>query len=152
MHPRRLVASRAGYLLGHHSPENRESSVRVALVSEHASPLAAIGGVDAGGQNVHVAELAAGLVRFGHSVAVYTRRDDPELAERLTTSAGYEVIHVSAGPPAPLSKDELWPHMGAFADCLTEMLKFSAPIWCMRTSVCRPGHPQRPLLASAFRC
>jgi len=53
--------------------------VRVALVSEHASPLAAIGGIDAGGQNVHVAELAAGLVRQGHSVAVYTRRDDKDL-------------------------------------------------------------------------
>jgi D-inositol-3-phosphate glycosyltransferase len=127
LRPRRLVSKRAGYLLRHHCPENREISVRVALVSEHASPLAAIGGVDAGGQNVHVAELAAGLVRLGHSVAVYTRRDDPDLAERQTTSAGYEVVHVSAGPAAPLSKDELWPHMGAFADCLTEMLKFQRP-------------------------
>ena len=35
--------------------------MRIDLVSEHASPLAAIGGVDAGGQNVHVAALAAGL-------------------------------------------------------------------------------------------
>ena len=104
-----------------------EIAVRIALVSEHASPLAAIGGVDAGGQNVHVAELAAGLVRLGHSVAVYTRRDDPDLAERLTTSAGYEVVHVPAGPAAPVSKDELWPHMGAFADRLTEMLKFQRP-------------------------
>jgi D-inositol-3-phosphate glycosyltransferase len=101
--------------------------VRVALVSEHASPLAAIGGVDAGGQNVHVAELAAGLVRLGHSVSVYTRRDDPDLAEQLTTSAGYEVVHVPAGPAAPVSKDDLWPHMGAFADCLTEMLTFQRP-------------------------
>jgi D-inositol-3-phosphate glycosyltransferase len=102
-------------------------AVRVALVSEHASPLAAIGGVDAGGQNVHVAELAAGLVRLGHSVAVYTRRDDADLPERLTTSAGYEVVHVPAGPAASVSKDDLWPHMGAFADCLTEMLKFQRP-------------------------
>ena len=101
--------------------------MRIALVSEHASPLAAIGGVDAGGQNVHVAELAAGLVRLGHSVAVYTRRDDPDLTERLTTSAGYEVVHVPAGPAAVLLKDELWPHMSAFADCLTEMLKFQQP-------------------------
>ena len=101
--------------------------MRVALVSEHASPLAAIGGVDAGGQNVHVAELAAGLVRLGHSVAVYTRRDDPDLAERLTTSAGYEVVHVPAGPAAPVSKDDLWPHMGAFADRLTEILQFQRP-------------------------
>jgi D-inositol-3-phosphate glycosyltransferase len=101
--------------------------VRVALVSEHASPLAAIGGVDAGGQNVHVAELAAGLVRLGHSVAVYTRRDDPDLAERLITPAGYEVVHVPAGPAAPVLKDDLWPHMASFADRLTEMLKFQRP-------------------------
>ena len=102
-------------------------AVRVALVSEHASPLAAIGGVDAGGQNVHVAELAAGLVRLGHSVAVYTRRDNPDLPERLTTSAGYEVVHVQAGPAAPVPKDDLWPHMAAFADRLTEMFKFQRP-------------------------
>jgi D-inositol-3-phosphate glycosyltransferase len=103
------------------------SAVRVALVSEHASPLAAIGGVDAGGQNVHVAELAAGLVRLGHSVAVYTRRDDPGLQERLTTAAGYEVVHIPAGPAAQVPKDDLWPYMAAFADRLTEMLTFQRP-------------------------
>ena len=32
--------------------------MRIAMVSEHASPLAVLGGVDAGGQNVHVAALA----------------------------------------------------------------------------------------------
>jgi D-inositol-3-phosphate glycosyltransferase len=103
------------------------SAVRIALVSEHASPLAAIGGVDAGGQNVHVAELAAGLVRLGHSVSVYTRLDDAGLAERMTTSAGYEVVNVPAGPPAPVPKDDLWPHMAAFGDHLTEMLRFQQP-------------------------
>jgi D-inositol-3-phosphate glycosyltransferase len=101
--------------------------VRIALVSEHASPLAAIGGVDAGDQNVHVAELAAGLVRLGHSVSVYTRRDDADLAERVTTPAGYEVVHVPAGPAAAVPRDDLWPHMAAFADHLTEMLKFQQP-------------------------
>ena len=101
--------------------------LRIALVSEHASPLAAIGGVDAGGQNVHVAELAAGLVRLGHSVSVYTRRDDADLAERVTTPAGYELVHVPAGPDAPVPKDDLWPHMADFADHLTEMLKFQQP-------------------------
>jgi D-inositol-3-phosphate glycosyltransferase len=102
-------------------------AVRIALISEHASPLAAIGGIDAGGQNVHVAELAAGLIRLGHSVSVYTRLDDADLAERVTTSAGYEVVHVPAGPAAPVSKDDLWLHMAAFGDHLTEMLKFQQP-------------------------
>ncbi|MDT5386686.1 MAG: D-inositol-3-phosphate glycosyltransferase, partial [Mycobacterium sp.] len=40
--------------------------MKIAMVSEHASPLAMLGGVDAGGQNVHVAELSAGLARRGH--------------------------------------------------------------------------------------
>lgn len=35
--------------------------MRIAMISEHASPLAHLGGVDAGGQNVHVAELSAAL-------------------------------------------------------------------------------------------
>ena len=39
--------------------------MKIALVSEHASPLAIIGSVDAGGQNVHVAELAKGLAALG---------------------------------------------------------------------------------------
>jgi D-inositol-3-phosphate glycosyltransferase len=88
--------------------------VKIAMISEHASPLAAIGGVDAGGQNVHVAELAAGLVRLGHAVTVFTRRDSAG-PERVTTGAGYDVVHVAAGPAQPLPKDDLWPHMPEFA-------------------------------------
>jgi glycosyltransferase involved in cell wall biosynthesis len=90
----------------------------VDLVSEHASPLAAIGGVDAGGQNVHVAALAAGLAQRGHAVTVHTRRDDAALPERVTTRDGYDVAHVSAGPPVPLPKDDLLGHMPAFAAAL----------------------------------
>ena len=51
--------------------------MRIAMVSEHASPLAVLGGVDAGGQNVHVAALASALARRGNEVVVHTRRDDP---------------------------------------------------------------------------
>jgi D-inositol-3-phosphate glycosyltransferase len=53
------------------------------MVSEHASPLAVLGGVDAGGQNVHVACLAQELGRRGHEVTVFTRRDDASLPDRV---------------------------------------------------------------------
>jgi glycosyltransferase involved in cell wall biosynthesis len=89
--------------------------MRIDLVSEHASPLAAIGGVDAGGQNVHVAALAAGLARRGHQVTVHTRRDDEALPEQVVTQDGYNVVHVPAGPPRAVPKDDLLPHMAAFA-------------------------------------
>jgi len=85
--------------------------MRIALVSEHASPLATIGGVDAGGQNVHVAALATALGARGHDVAVYTRRDDPELPRRVPLAERVEVVHIDAGPPRHIPKDELLPYM-----------------------------------------
>jgi glycosyltransferase involved in cell wall biosynthesis len=100
-------------------PDQRSTwGLKLALVSEHASPLAAIGGVDAGGQNVHVAELAAGLARRGHEVTVFTRRDDPDLPERVSTASGYDVAHVTAGPDRVLPKDDLLRHMPEFAAVL----------------------------------
>jgi glycosyltransferase involved in cell wall biosynthesis len=101
--------------------------MRIDLVSEHASPLAAIGGVDAGGQNVHVAALAAGLAQRGHEVTVHTRRDDESLPERVTTTDGYDVAHVAAGPPRELSKDDLLPHMREFARVLREQWSAEPP-------------------------
>jgi len=92
--------------------------MRVAMVSEHASPLAVLGGEDAGGQNVHVAALAQALARGGHTVDVYTRRDDPALAERVPLSPGVDVVHVAAGPPREIPKDELAGYMPEFGDRL----------------------------------
>ena len=101
--------------------------MRIDLISEHASPLAAIGGVDAGGQNVHVAALAAGLARRGHDVTVHTRRDDEFLPDRVGTPDGYDVAHVPAGPPTVLPKDELLQYMPAFADVLREQWTAAPP-------------------------
>jgi D-inositol-3-phosphate glycosyltransferase len=92
--------------------------LRIAMVSEHASPLAHLGGVDAGGQNVAVAELSGALARHGHEVVVYTRRDDPTLPERVDTEQGFAVVHVPAGPAECLPKDALLAHMGVFGDVL----------------------------------
>ena len=89
--------------------------MKIAMVSEHASPLAALGGEDAGGQNVHVAALSAALARRGAEVVVYTRRDDPALPRRVPMGRRVVVQHVDAGPPREIPKDELLPHMDAFA-------------------------------------
>jgi hypothetical protein len=53
----------------------------VAIISEHASPLACLGGPDAGGQNVYVDQVARQLARLGDRVDVFTRRDAPDLPE-----------------------------------------------------------------------
>jgi D-inositol-3-phosphate glycosyltransferase len=92
--------------------------MRVAMVSEHASPLAVLGGVDAGGQNVHVASLGTALADHGVEVVIHTRRDDPHLPRRVTLAPGVVVDHVPAGPPGPLPKDDMLPHMEDFAEDL----------------------------------
>ena len=96
----------------------RGDRLDVALVSEHASPLAALGGADAGGQNVHVAQLARGLAARGHRVTVYTRRDTSGLPATVRLGHGIEVRHVPAGPAEPVPKDELLPHMPEFSERL----------------------------------
>ena len=87
----------------------------VALVSEHASPLAVLGGTDAGGQNVYVAHLARALGALGHDVVVYTRRDDPATPDRVSLAPNVVVEHLRAGPPGPLDKDRMFPYMDDFA-------------------------------------
>jgi D-inositol-3-phosphate glycosyltransferase len=89
--------------------------MRIAMVSEHANPLAVVGGVDAGGQNVHVAALAAGLAARGHEVVVHTRRDDPSPPRRVPLCDGVVVDHVPAGPAVAIPKDDLLRHVPALA-------------------------------------
>ncbi|MCU1692694.1 MAG: putative glycosyl transferase [Frankiales bacterium] len=100
--------------------------MRVAMVSEHASPLAVLGGVDAGGQNVHVAALAAAMARRGVDVVVHTRRDAPG-PRKVRMGQGVTVDHVPAGPPCEVPKDELMPFMDDFADDLHRQWKRSRP-------------------------
>jgi D-inositol-3-phosphate glycosyltransferase len=83
--------------------------VRIAMISEHASPLSG------DGRHVHVTDLSAALAEQGHEVRVYTRRDDPAVAEAVTVPGGITVVHVPAGPPHALPDDLLLPYMGEFA-------------------------------------
>ncbi|HSI93836.1 MAG TPA: glycosyltransferase [Jiangellaceae bacterium] len=89
--------------------------MRIAMVSEHASPLAVLGGADAGGQNVYVGALATALAARGHQVDVYTRRDAFDLPPEKELCPGVTVVHVTAGPPRRVPKDELLPHMPTFS-------------------------------------
>jgi glycosyltransferase involved in cell wall biosynthesis len=87
----------------------------VAMVSEHASPLAVPGSVDSGGQNVYVGALAVELASRGINVVVYTRRDRTDTPRRVALAPGVEIEHVDAGPPTRLARDEFLPYAGEFA-------------------------------------
>jgi hypothetical protein len=90
---------------------------RIAFISEHASPLAALGGEDSGGQNVYVAEVTRNLSRLGYDIDIFVRGDgsQPTVVE---CSPSVRVVHLQVGPPHFLLKDALWPLMPAFRDAL----------------------------------
>jgi glycosyltransferase involved in cell wall biosynthesis len=86
------------------------------MISEHASPLAATGSVDAGGQNVYVAHTARQLSALGYEIDIFTRRDDPALPTVVRWHPNVRIIHVDAGPARFVRKEELLPLMADFAE------------------------------------
>lgn len=96
--------------------------MKIALISEHASPLAVAGGVDSGGQNIYVANVARQLYEMGHEVDVFTRRDRA-LLPLISEMDGVRVIHVPAGPPLQLPKERLLPYMREFAVFLVDFFR-----------------------------
>jgi D-inositol-3-phosphate glycosyltransferase len=95
----------------------------IAMISEHASPLATIGGVDAGGQNIYVAHTARHLAALGYAVDIFTRRDCESLPDIVEWMPGIRVVHVRAGPASFVRKESLLPYMAQFARIVVDHAK-----------------------------
>jgi len=89
---------------------------RVAMLSVHTSPLAQPGTGDGGGMNVYVRSLASALARAGVAVDVLTRAEHPDHAESVVVEPGFRVLHIEAGPRAPVDKHLLPDIVGDFCD------------------------------------
>jgi D-inositol-3-phosphate glycosyltransferase len=97
---------------------------RIALISEHASPLGKLGGTDGGGQNLYVGQLARQMAAMGCEVDIFTRRDSDLFPSVSSWSHGVRIIHVPAGPPEPVPKEALLPYMEQFT---SQVMR-----WCRR--------------------
>ncbi len=89
---------------------------RIAFISEHASPLAAHGSVDCGGQNVYVAELSKELAHKGFHIDIFTRKNDASCNEVVDFAPGVRIIHIEAGPQMFIEKEKLLCYMGEFTN------------------------------------
>jgi len=98
---------------------------KIAFISEHASPLAILGGVDNGGQNVYVAELSEQLVKKGYEVDIYTRRDNPNIEETVEWQPFIRVIHIEAGPAKFVAKEKLLGYMDEFTANMLYYIKMN---------------------------
>ncbi|ASR34976.1 glycosyl transferase [Prauserella marina] len=95
--------------------------MKIAMVSERASPSASLGD-----QSRHVAELSAALTRAGHDITVYTRRDAPGRRSGPTED-GYRIVPIPAGPARPLETEDVLPHLGTFAAFLDDAWSAEPP-------------------------
>jgi D-inositol-3-phosphate glycosyltransferase len=89
-----------------HSDE-LEDPARVAVISLHTSPLDQPGIGDSGGMNVYVLSVAERLAEQGIGVDIYTRCHGENAPQVEPLGAGTRLIHVQAGPCAPIAKESL---------------------------------------------
>ncbi|MGH2725435.1 MAG: glycosyltransferase, partial [Actinomycetota bacterium] len=90
---------------------------RVALVSVHTCPLDQPGIGDSGGMNVYVRSVARRLAEMGVEVDIFTRCAGPE-QHVVDVDPGVRVVHLEAGPDAPVEKEELPHYLGDFFGAL----------------------------------
>ncbi len=98
--------------------------LRVAMISMHTCPLAMLGGKKTGGMNVYVRDLSRRLGSMGIHVDVFTRSQDdcvPMVNHELGIDA--RVIHIPAGPQAPIPVSEVGNYVEEFA---TGIVDFAA--------------------------
>jgi D-inositol-3-phosphate glycosyltransferase len=88
----------------------------VAMLSVHTSPLAQPGAGDGGGMNVYVRSLASNLARAGVRCDVLTRAEHAEQQPVVEVERGFRVVHIGAGPAAPVPKHEVLRLTDSFAD------------------------------------
>lgn len=93
----------------------------IAFLSEHASPLATLGGEDAGGQNIYVAQVTQNLARRGYGIDIFVRGDGSQ-PQIVQWRPGVRVVHLHVGPRRFLLKDDLWPLMPAFRDAFLDFV------------------------------
>jgi D-inositol-3-phosphate glycosyltransferase len=89
--------------------------LKIAVISAHTCPLAALGGWETGGMNVYVRELGRALAARGVHVDIITRRqacDTPDIQEY---APGARVIHIDAGPQRGVDKYDVLDYLPEFA-------------------------------------
>ncbi|GCE11660.1 glycosyltransferase [Tengunoibacter tsumagoiensis] len=95
--------------------------LRIAMLSIHTSPLANPGQTkDAGGMNVYIRELARELAKQNILIDIFTRWTDEQVPQIVQLAPNARVIHIKAGPLAPIHKDELYQYTPTFARHIDE--------------------------------
>ncbi len=100
--------------------------LRIALISDCASPTTTPGNIVCSGQNVYVGQLAQELARAGHTVDIFARRDAPAQPQLAQLGDNIRIIRVPAGPPGHVPKELMPAHVEAFSRFITRFIRRQA--------------------------
>lgn len=105
-------------------PHPNLEPLRLAILSIHTSPEAALGGKKTGGMNVYVREVARDMARRGIRVDIFTRAASPdELGKVLDLSPNHRLIYLPCGPAQPLDTSVIFLHLNQFKKALEDFVE-----------------------------
>jgi len=106
------------------APQGGTALKPLAIVSLHASPVAALGAGENGGMNVYVRAVCEELSRRGIPTEVFTRRSSPEGPDRVRLAEMSWVTRLRVGPSEDIDKGQLFDLLPTFTDAvLAEQLR-----------------------------
>ncbi|MDP4727241.1 MAG: glycosyltransferase [Desulfobacterales bacterium] len=90
------------------------TSLRIAMISIHSSPLGPLGTRDTGGMSVYIRETARELGRMGHRVDIFTRRTAKVGNPVIALAENVRLVHLSTGNGINAPKEALHSHIADF--------------------------------------
>lgn len=98
--------------------------MKICVISYHSCPYAYLGGEAAGGMSVYLKELLSILADYKDlDIDVFTRTQNPRYKKVKQMKDSLRVIHIDAGPPRPIDRTRLFPHVPEFIRNLETFMK-----------------------------
>src|ERR1700694_131254 len=99
-------------------PEGDRHLKPLAIVSLHASPVAALGAGENGGMNVYVRAVCEELSRRGIATEVFTRRSSEQGPDRVRLAERSWVTRLAVGPAEDIEKARLFDLLPDFSEAI----------------------------------
>lgn len=96
---------------------------RIAVIAYHTCPLSDERNAEIGGMNTYVLELSKALADKGYIIDIYTRCVDKTSPKIVEVSTNLRVIHLIAGEPTGIPKEDLFKHMPEFLNNLDGFIR-----------------------------
>lgn len=96
---------------------------KIAVISYHTCPLSDEKDAEIGGMNTYVLELSKALAEKGYVIDIYTRCVDKNSPDVVQVTNSLRVIHLGAGKPMGLPKNQLLKYTDQFTENLQKFIK-----------------------------